>query len=96
MNGQSVLVLGLGRSGVAAARLLAARGARVIGVDNADNDALQAEAKSLRAEGVEVRLGEASLGRVAVELAVLSPGFSPKNVLLREVEAVIAAGNSAR
>ena len=87
MNGQSVLVLGLGRSGVAAARLLAARGARVIGVDNADNDALQAEAKSLRAEGVEVRLREASLGRVAVELAVLSPGFSPKNVLLREVEA---------
>ncbi|MCX7825793.1 MAG: UDP-N-acetylmuramoyl-L-alanine--D-glutamate ligase [Verrucomicrobiae bacterium] len=87
MNGKTVLVLGLGRSGEAAARLLAARGARVLGVDNADHEALQAVASSLRAQGIEVRLGVASLGRVSAEWAVLSPGFPPQNALLREVEA---------
>ncbi|MBM3888794.1 MAG: UDP-N-acetylmuramoyl-L-alanine--D-glutamate ligase [Verrucomicrobia bacterium] len=86
LHNKPVLVLGLARSGVAAARLLAARGARVIGVDNADNDALQAVAKSLRAKGVEVRLGVAGLGRVSADLAVLSPGFPPENALLREVQ----------
>ena len=80
------LVLGLGRSGVAAARLLAARGARVIGVDNADNEALQTVAQSLRAQGIETRLGVQKLGHVAADLTVLSPGFPPDNRLLREVE----------
>ena len=80
-----VWVLGLGRSGVAAARLLAARGARVIGVDNADDEALQTVAKSLKAQGVETRLGVQELGQVAADLAVLSPGFPPENAVLREV-----------
>ena len=57
MRDKSVLVVGLGASGVAAARLLAQRGARVIAVDNADDDALQAVASSLRELRVDVRLG---------------------------------------
>ncbi|MCX6908656.1 MAG: UDP-N-acetylmuramoyl-L-alanine--D-glutamate ligase, partial [Verrucomicrobia bacterium] len=65
------------------------RGARVIGVDNADNEALQTVAKSLRAHGVESRLGVRQLGPVAADLAVLSPGFPPENALLR---AVMSAG----
>lgn len=83
---KTVLVLGLGRSGVAAARLLAERGARVIGVDNADNEALQTVAKALRARGVETRLGVGQLRQVAADLAVLSPGFPPENALLHAVE----------
>ncbi len=86
VKNKRVLVLGLGRSGVAAARLLAARGARVIGIDNADNEALQTVAQSLRAQGVEARLGVQQLGRAAADLTVLSPGFPPDNMLLREVE----------
>lgn len=86
VKNKPVLVLGLGRSGVAAARLMAARGARVIGVDNADNEALQTIARSLRVQGVETRLGIQQLGSVAVDLTVLSPGFPPENRLLREVE----------
>jgi len=86
VQNKTVLVLGLGRSGVAAARLLAERGARVIGVDNAENEALQTAAKTLRAQGVETRLGVGQLASVAAELAVLSPGFSSKNELLRAVE----------
>ena len=81
-----ILVLGLGCSGVAAARLLAARGARVIGVDNADNEALQTVAQSLRTQGIETRLGVQKLGHVAADLTVLSPGFPPDNQLLREME----------
>ena len=86
VQGKRALVLGLGRSGVAAARLLAGRGARVIGVDNADNEALQTVAKTLRVQGVEVRLGVGQPGQVAADLAVLSPGFPPQNALLRAVE----------
>ncbi len=86
VQNKRVLVLGLGRSGVAAARLLAARGAHVIGVDNADDEALQTTAKSLREQGVETRLGVQQLGPVNAELAVLSPGFPPDNRVLHEVE----------
>jgi UDP-N-acetylmuramoylalanine--D-glutamate ligase len=86
VRNKRALVLGLGRSGVAAARLLAAHGARVIGVDNADDEALQTVAKSLRAQGIEVQLGVQHLGRVAADWMVLSPGFPPGNRLVREVE----------
>ena len=86
VQSKTALVLGLGRSGVAAARLLAERGAKVIGVDNADNESLQTMAGSLRTQGVETRLGVSELSRVAADLAVLSPGFSPDNPLLRAVE----------
>jgi UDP-N-acetylmuramoylalanine--D-glutamate ligase len=86
VQNKTVLVLGLGRSGVAAARLLAERGAKVIGIDNADNESLRAAAKTLWAQGVETRLGVEKLGEVAADLAVLSPGFPPENALLRAVE----------
>ena len=62
VQNKTVLVLGLGRSGVAAARLLAERGARVIGVDNAKNEALQTAATALRAQGVETRLRRRATG----------------------------------
>jgi UDP-N-acetylmuramoylalanine--D-glutamate ligase len=87
VNYKPVLVLGLGRSGIAAARLLADRGAHVIAVDNANNDFLQAGAEMLRGQGVEVRLGVTSLDHVVAEMVVLSPGFPPENSLLREVDA---------
>ncbi len=87
MNGQTALVLGLGRSGAAAARLLAARGARVIAVDNADGDALQTVASSLRERGVDVRLGVTRPAPLAADLVVLSPGIPPENTLVRELEA---------
>ena len=72
------LVLGLARSGVAAALLLAGRGARVIGADSgsADSPALAAAAQRLSQAGVEVLL-DASAARAAAGRAgalIKSPG----------------------
>ncbi len=65
------LVVGLGRSGVAAARLLAARGERVTGVDAG----APAQAAGLRAAGVEVFLDSDGLALLdGVRTVVKSPG----------------------
>jgi UDP-N-acetylmuramoylalanine--D-glutamate ligase len=65
------LVVGLARSGIAAARLLAARGEEVVGVDSGN----PAEAAGLRDIGVEVFLDEDGLARLdGVRTVVKSPG----------------------
>lgn len=51
-----VVVIGLGRSGIGAARLVIARGDRPLVLEQGDSEALQAQARSLAAEGIEVRL----------------------------------------
>jgi len=51
-----VVVIGLGRSGIGAARLIHAQGQRVLVLERGGNDALQAQASVLAAEGIEVRL----------------------------------------
>jgi UDP-N-acetylmuramoylalanine--D-glutamate ligase len=51
------VVLGLGRSGIGAARLLHQRGEAVLVLESGDSPALQQRAAALREEGIEVRLG---------------------------------------
>ncbi len=50
------VVVGLGRSGVGAARLLHNRGDAVLVLESGGGEALQAQARSLEAEGISVRL----------------------------------------
>jgi UDP-N-acetylmuramoylalanine--D-glutamate ligase len=65
------MVVGLARSGIAAARLLAARGETVVGVDSAN----PAAAAGLRDIGVEVFPNEDGLARLdGVRTVVKSPG----------------------
>ncbi len=84
---KSVLVLGLGRSGAAAARLLLRQDARVLAVDNAVDEVLRAVATPLQAQGADVRLGVDRLAGTAADIAVLSPGIPPENNLVRELDA---------
>lgn len=76
-RGRSVLVVGLGKSGVAACRLLQQKGCRVRASELHDTKALRAVASELLAEGIEqVELGRHS--RALVEgcgLVVVSPGI---------------------
>ncbi len=74
LAGRRVLVVGLGKSGQAAARFLARRGAAVTGNDA--RTALPDEvAASLRAAGVSLDLGGHDAARfAAADLIVLSPG----------------------
>ncbi|HET7875419.1 MAG TPA: UDP-N-acetylmuramoyl-L-alanine--D-glutamate ligase [Methylomirabilota bacterium] len=75
LDGRSVAVVGLARSGVAAVRLIRQLGGRVLASDSAARDVLSAEARALDAEGARVWTGghpaEAFEG---AELVVVSPG----------------------
>ncbi|HKP87008.1 MAG TPA: UDP-N-acetylmuramoyl-L-alanine--D-glutamate ligase [Blastocatellia bacterium] len=75
VQGKKVLVVGVARSGVAAARLLASRGAMVIANDVKPEAQIAREAEELRGLGVMLSLGghPESLFENA-ELIVLSPG----------------------
>ena len=73
-----VLVLGLGRSGRAAATALAGRGMSVVAADRSPD----ADAGRLAAEGVEVRIGSEEESLLdGVELVVKSPGVPAESPL---------------
>ena len=97
-SGKHILVLGLGRSGLAATRLLQQAGASVTVADSGSAEALQQRAEMLRGEGVKVLLGEESLSfslqpatcnlqPVCFDRAILSPGIEPTSPLVQQVVA---------
>ncbi|HLX48279.1 MAG TPA: UDP-N-acetylmuramoyl-L-alanine--D-glutamate ligase [Streptosporangiaceae bacterium] len=87
--GRLVCVAGLGVSGPPVARALAARGARVVAVDAADDQARRDRADELRGLGVTVLLGAADSVPAGTDLVVTSPGWRPDAPLLA---AAVAAG----
>jgi UDP-N-acetylmuramoylalanine--D-glutamate ligase len=75
LSGRRVVVVGLGASGVAAARLALARGARVTATDRKSQAELGASATRLAAEGVSLALGgHEAAGLTEADLVVVSPG----------------------
>ena len=85
-----VLVVGLARSGVAAAAFLARRGAAVVAVDRKPEAELPPEALALRALGVRLELGPHRRETfLAASLVVVSPGVPWE---LPELAAARAAG----
>ena len=74
--GLRVAVLGIGRSGVAAARLLKRCGAAVTALDSGESTLLRERSSLLRDEGITVVTGrEAEKDPSRHDLAVLSPGI---------------------
>lgn len=88
-TGSVVWVLGLGRSGRAAIRLLQSRGYRVCAADAGDTPDLRGMAETLRAEGVPVQLGLVPPEPGAAAAAVISPGIAPDSVW---VQSLVKAG----
>jgi UDP-N-acetylmuramoylalanine--D-glutamate ligase len=78
-DSQLITVLGLGASGQAAARLARQRGAETRLIDSGQGEKLAATAATLRAEGLDVRLGDDWRTALAAgaHLVVLSPGIDP-------------------
>ncbi len=72
LAGKTVIVVGLGKSGIAAAKLCLARGARVIATDSAPAEKLLPEARALQAE--LVLGGHAGVQFEQANLIVISPG----------------------
>ncbi|HEY5492769.1 MAG TPA: hypothetical protein VIK25_16360, partial [Gemmatimonadaceae bacterium] len=73
-----IAVIGLGRSGIAAARLLMREGGRVYASDAGNSAAVAQAAAELRAAGIAVDSGTHDLARIAAAtLVVASPGVPP-------------------
>ena len=78
-SADSVAVIGLARSGRAAAALLARQGRRVYASDADDGPELREVSESLRRDGVDAQLGGHDLARIArSSLVVVSPGVPPE------------------
>ncbi len=85
-TGLEVAVLGLGRSGLAATRLLRARGVDVYVSDAAVSASMEARAAEAKLVGAQVELGHHDLQRIArAQALILSPGIPP------DVAPIIAA-----
>ncbi len=77
-DGREAAVIGVGRSGAAAARLLRAVGVRVYASDAGSGAAVTQIAEALRGDGADVQLGGHDLARIAASgLVVVSPGVPP-------------------
>ncbi|MFO0615124.1 MAG: UDP-N-acetylmuramoyl-L-alanine--D-glutamate ligase [Polyangiaceae bacterium] len=75
LRGARAVVVGLGASGVAAARLLLRAGAKVTANDALPRERLSADALSLEADGAALALGgHDGAGIEAAQLVVVSPG----------------------
>jgi len=83
VDGARVAVLGLGRSGSAAARLLSRRGASVYASDVASSDRTVAAAEALMAEGIEASTAGHDRALLAdCDWIVVSPGIPPDAEIL--------------
>ncbi len=75
VRGKKVVVVGLGASGLAAARLCHARGAIVTGTDGKTREQASNELLAIEGEGVRLALGgHADAGLSLADLIVISPG----------------------
>lgn len=84
--GADLAVIGLGRSGVAAARLAARHGAHVYASDRVAGDSQEEAAGELRDEGIDAESGGHDMDRIrAADLAVVSPGIGPTTEVRREL-----------
>ncbi len=82
--GRKVAVLGLGKSGLALARQLSERGAKVLVSDAGHPAHLQERQAELQALGVELEVGGHSQRVLQSDLIVVSPGVSVFHPLLQE------------
>jgi UDP-N-acetylmuramoylalanine--D-glutamate ligase len=83
--GARVGVLGLGRSGSAAARLLARAGAAVYASDAGAGASVTTAAAALAAEGIDAEAGRHDLDRLAgCDMIVPSPGIPPTAAVLAD------------
>lgn len=87
ISDKKILVIGAGRSGVAAAAFLAARGARVALNDRKPVEEWSADALALREAGVQMLGGDVPSWLLdQIELVVLSPGVPAKSIPVRYAE----------
>jgi UDP-N-acetylmuramoylalanine--D-glutamate ligase len=84
---QRILVLGLGKSGFAAAKKLAELGVKVLVTDKDRSEELKEKASLLERIGVEVKLGSQSVKDLnQCDLLIVSPGIPINHPLIKEAK----------
>jgi UDP-N-acetylmuramoylalanine--D-glutamate ligase len=86
-NNKKVIVVGLGKSGLAAVEYLASQKAKVCAIDSKSSPQLVKCSKTLEAKGIHVLIGQENLPAEPFDLAVLSPGVAmnaPMTLELKE------------
>ncbi|MBW2454347.1 MAG: UDP-N-acetylmuramoyl-L-alanine--D-glutamate ligase, partial [Deltaproteobacteria bacterium] len=87
LEAKRVAIVGLGKSGVAAARVCLERGAEVIALDEAQPDTLSADAHALVEQGARLECGPLSAEQLqGKDIVVVSPGI-PENAALDQAAA---------
>ena len=85
LSGRRVTVVGLARSGLAACRVLAERGALVVGTDRSRREALRGDLAGVEARGVRIETGgHHAESFLAADLIVISPGVPTDMALLAQ------------
>ncbi|MDD2708986.1 MAG: UDP-N-acetylmuramoyl-L-alanine--D-glutamate ligase [Verrucomicrobiae bacterium] len=85
VKNKRILVAGFGASGEAAAQLLRLHGARVLVIDQAENETMKRRARRKKNTGIETRFGAAQAPREKFDAAIVSPGISLRQGLGRSV-----------
>ena len=85
LKGKKVLVIGMGKAGVAAAKLLEARGAKVTVTDQREKEELRKAFRELEGKGMGIEIGGHPLELLeGTEFIVASPGVSSDIPLLKK------------
>ena len=87
VGNKSVVILGAARSGLAAARLLNKKGARVFVSDHAAAEDKQAELNILKNEGIKFEFGTHSEKIFEADFVVLSPGIQKTSAIVKNIMA---------
>ena len=82
-NGQKVLVVGMGRSGVAAAEWLLGQKAEVTMFDESKEPAVMGVGDRMKARGAKVMVGEMGVVGGGFDRAILSPGIASDRPIVR-------------
>ncbi|MEI7692948.1 MAG: UDP-N-acetylmuramoyl-L-alanine--D-glutamate ligase [Verrucomicrobiota bacterium] len=86
-NGKKIIVVGMGRSGVAAGEWLLGEKAEVTMFDESTDPAVAEVGLRMRARGAEVITGQRSVVGRSFDRAILSPGISPDRPMVLELKA---------
>ncbi len=85
LKGKQILVVGFGISGQAAARLLALKGAKVLVIDESQNESMKRRARRKKSSGIQIQFGIKTAPASRFDAAILSPGIHPHRGLGQSV-----------
>jgi len=85
-NGKKIIVVGMGRSGVAAGEWLLGQKAEVTMFDESTDPALAEVGHRMKARGAKVVTGQRSVVGKGFDRAILSPGISPDRPIVLELK----------